>query len=258
MELFHTHHRAEFGTRATYRRRPPPCRPPCSPQAWLSCPSSLGDPVTIALPHQPAELDAVIFDYNGVIGLQPTIPMWSRLAELAGWPTDQLGPFQNAFWSAREPYDSGELDDADFWTAVLGHRPAPELLTQLRAVDTSLWTRTDDRVVALLHHARRSALPMVLLSNAPHPVSDALDASDWRTLMTDALYSARLGMNKPHPDTYRNALAATGASDPTRVLFIDDRADNCRAAATLGLRTLHYTGSPTDIEAHLRITTIAA
>ncbi|MGV9611970.1 HAD family hydrolase [Nocardia xishanensis] len=211
-----------------------------------------------ALSHQPAELDAVIFDYNGVIGLQPTVPMWSGLAELAGWRADQLGLFQQAFWSAREPYDSGESDDADFWTAVLGHRPHPELLTRLCAVDTGMWTSTDDRVVALLHQAQRADIPMVLLSNAPHPVGDALDASDWRTLMTDALYSARLGMNKPHPDTYRNALAATGVRDPGRVLFIDDRADNCQAAARIGLRTLHYTGTPTDIEDHLRLATVAA
>ncbi|MEV0297261.1 HAD family phosphatase [Nocardia sp. NPDC050710] len=211
-----------------------------------------------ALSHQPAELDAVIFDYNGVIGLQPTIPMWSSLAELAGWHADELGLFQTAFWSAREPYDSGEFDDADFWTAVLGHRPNPELLTRLCAVDTAMWTWTDDRVVALLHQARQAGLPMVLLSNTPRPVADALDTSDWRTVMTDALYSARLGMNKPHPDTYRNALAATGVRDPGRVLFVDDRADNCQAAARLGLRTLHYTGSPADIEEHLRLAIVAA
>ncbi|MFF0456164.1 HAD family hydrolase [Nocardia africana] len=204
-----------------------------------------------ALSHPSTDLDAVIFDYNGVIGLQPTTPMWSRLAELAGWHIDDLTHFQTAFWSVREPYDSGEFDDTDFWTAVLGRRPEPALLTRLRAVDTAMWTRTDHRVVALLHQARRADLPMVLLSNAPHPVGDALDASAWRGLMTDALYSARLGMNKPHPDAYRNALAATGVHDPGRVLFIDDRPDNCEAAAQLGLRTLHYTGSPADIEKHL-------
>ncbi|WP_328388543.1 HAD family hydrolase [Nocardia sp. NBC_00416] len=204
------------------------------------------------LPQQPPQPAAIIFDYNGVIGLQPTVAAWSGLAEVAGWQADRLELFQDTFWSAREPYDSGELDDADFWTAVLGDRPDPESLARLRAVDTAMWTRTDDRVVALLQRFRRSGLPMVLLSNAPHPVSDALDDSDWRTLMADALYSARLGLNKPHPDTYRNALAATGVSDPGRVLFVDDRADNCRAAAQLGLRALHYTGSPAEIEAHLR------
>ncbi len=211
-----------------------------------------------ALPSQPAAIDAVIFDYNGVIGLQPTASMWGELAELAGWRADRLVHFQTAFWSAREPYDSGDSDDTDFWTAVLGRRPGPELLIRLRTVDTALWTRTDHRVVALLHQVRQADLPMVLLSNAPHSVGDALDDSDWRPLMTDALYSARLGMNKPHPDTYRNALAATGVRDPVRVLFIDDRADNCHAAAELGLRTLHYTGIPADVERHLALRTATA
>ncbi|MBF6081338.1 HAD family phosphatase [Nocardia cyriacigeorgica] len=208
--------------------------------------------MTMESSYQTAELDAVIFDYNGVIGLQPTPAMWAELADLADWPADRLGSFQTTFWSAREPYDSGTSDDADFWTAVLGHRPAPALLARLRAVDTAMWTHTDDAVVELLHHIQRADLPIVLLSNAPHPVSEALDAAPWRTLMVDALYSCRLGMNKPHPDTYRKALAATGAADPARVLFIDDRADNCEAAAGVGLRTLHYTGTPAQIEDRVR------
>ncbi|MBF6451891.1 HAD family hydrolase [Nocardia cyriacigeorgica] len=207
--------------------------------------------MTIEPLHQTAELDAVIFDYNGVIGLQPTPAMWGELAELAD-RADDLARFQSAFWDAREPYDSGTLDDADFWTAVLGHRPDPVRLARLRAVDAAMWTHTDNRVVELLHRIERAGLPMVLLSNAPHPVSEALDAADWRTAMADALYSCRLGMNKPHPDTYRKALAATGAADPGAVLFIDDRADNCAAAAQVGLRTLHYTGSPTQLEDRIR------
>ncbi|WP_280229670.1 HAD-IA family hydrolase [Nocardia cyriacigeorgica] len=201
---------------------------------------------------QQTALDAVIFDYNGVIGRQPTPDMWGELAELAGWPADRHTGFQSAFWSAREPYDSGSFDDAGFWSAVLGHRPAPAQLVRLRAVDAAMWTHTDNRVVELLYRIRRTGLPIVLLSNAPHPVSEALDAAAWRALMDDALYSCRLGMNKPHPDTYRKALAATGAGDPAAVLFIDDRADNCAAAAQVGLRTLHYTGSPMEIRDRIR------
>ncbi|MBF6411629.1 HAD family hydrolase [Nocardia cyriacigeorgica] len=203
-------------------------------------------------PVRQTALDAVIFDYNGVIGRQPTPAMWSELAELAGWSAGCHTGFQSAFWSAREPYDSGSFDDADFWSAVLGHRPDPAQLARLRAVDAAMWIHTDTQVVALLHDIQRAGLPMVLLSNAPHPVSEALDASAWRSLMDDALYSCRLGMNKPHPDTYRKALAATGAADPGRVLFIDDRADNCAAAAQVGLRTLHYTGSSMEIHDRIR------
>ncbi|NUS85672.1 MAG: HAD-IA family hydrolase, partial [Streptomyces sp.] len=81
---------------------------------------------------------------------------------------------------------------------------------------------------------------------------NVLDATDWRReLMDDALYSARLGLCKPDPGAYEHALAATGADDPARVLFVDDREDNCRAAAELGLRTLRYTGQPAELATQL-------
>lgn len=135
---------------------------------------------------------------------------------------------------------------------MLGHHPGPRWLRTLRDADTAMWTRTDPRVLDILYRARAAGLPMVLLSNAPAHLSDVLDDTDWRReLMTDALYSARLGLCKPDPAAYEHALAATGVTDPGRVLFVDDREDNCRAAAELGLRTLHYTGQPTHLERQL-------
>ncbi|WP_374210956.1 HAD-IA family hydrolase [Streptomyces sp. MCA2] len=68
-------------------------------------------------------------------------------------------------------------------------------------------------------------------------------------VMAHALYSARLEVCKPAPATYQHALHTLGAVHPERVLFVDDRADNCSAARRLGLRTLHYTGRPADLEA---------
>jgi putative hydrolase of the HAD superfamily len=106
-----------------------------------------------------------------------------------------------------------------------------------------MWTETDESVLAVLRRAHATGLPMVLLSNAPAHLSTVLDTHEWRLMMTQALYSARLQVCKPDPAAYRHALQATGVSDPRRVLFVDDRADNCQAAAHLGLRTLHYTGS---------------
>ncbi|MFG2703169.1 HAD family hydrolase [Streptomyces sp. NPDC048386] len=201
-------------------------------------------------------LDAVILDYNGVIGRQPGAAQWRYLARLANWPGDDIASFQNAFWSTREAYDAGQLSDLAYWARVLGYHPGPRMLRELRAADTAMWTHTDDRVLAVLHNAHRRGLPMVLLSNAPHPLSDVLDTHHWcRQLMTQALYSARLEVCKPDPAAYQLALQATGTADPQRVLFIDDRADNCRAAARLGLRTLHYTGQPADLEAALLTTT---
>jgi putative hydrolase of the HAD superfamily len=116
-----------------------------------------------------------------------------------------------------------------------------------------MWTTTDDEVVEILHHIQHTGLPMVLLSNAPRHLSDVLDRQSWRRLMTQALYSARLQVCKPDPAAYQQALQATGAADPRRVLFVDDRAENCHAARRLDLRTLHYTGHPTDLAAAVQL-----
>ncbi|NEB01940.1 HAD family phosphatase [Streptomyces sp. SID13726] len=203
-------------------------------------------------PVSPTGVDAVILDYNGVIGFQPALGQWQHLARLAGWPDTALASLQRAFWNAREPYDAGQLSDLAYWAKVLGSHPGPRLLRELRTADTAMWTRTDPHVLDLLYRARTSGLPMVLLSNAPAHLSNVLDATDWRRhLMDDALYSARLGLCKPDPAAYEHALAATGIFDPGRVVFVDDREDNCRAAAALGLRTHHYTGQLTDLERQL-------
>ncbi|WP_019070602.1 HAD-IA family hydrolase [Streptomyces hokutonensis] len=197
-------------------------------------------------------LDAAILDYNGVLGLQPTADQWRHLARTANWPEQDLNGFRNAVWNARPAYDAGQLSDMAYWAKVLGAHPGPRLLRQLRDADTEMWTTTDDRVLAVLERAHHSGLPLFLLSNAPAHLSDVLDATDWcRRLMTRAFYSARLQTVKPDPAAYRQALAATGARDPRRVLFVDDRADNCQAAEGLGLRTLHYTGRIADLEAAL-------
>lgn len=70
----------------------------------------------------PASLEALILDYNGVIGRQPTAPMWAELAELAGWPTNMHLNFQQAFWADREAYDAGIDSDRAFWTRLVRGR----------------------------------------------------------------------------------------------------------------------------------------
>ncbi|MGW4345293.1 HAD-IA family hydrolase [Streptomyces sp. NPDC004690] len=205
---------------------------------------------------RPTGPDAVILDYNGVIGLQPTPAQWRHLARTASWPEDDLAGFQRAFWNARGPYDAGQLSDMAYWARVLGAHPGPRLLRELLAADTDMWTATDESVLSVLRRAHATGLPMVLLSNAPAHLSDVLDTHDWRRMMTQALYSARLQACKPDPAAYEHALRATGVRDPRRVLFVDDRADNCRAAARLGLCTLHYAGraAAAEIEAALAAT----
>lgn len=192
-------------------------------------------------------VDVLIFDYNGVIGLQPEPDMWTQLADLAGWSADQVQDFTKAFWSHRAAYDAGETTDHEFWSGLLRNgRAAPPgsiLLDTLRCTDTAMWTWTDPAMLDLLQTTQAAGIPAILLSNAPHPLADELDRASWcATLISKTVYSARLGVNKPAPRAYEAALAAAGWPSPDRALFVDNLLDNCRAAARLGIQTHHYTG----------------
>jgi putative hydrolase of the HAD superfamily len=59
----------------------------------------------------------------------------------------------------------------------------------------------------------------------------------------DAFFSScYLGLRKPDPKIYRIALDVL-QRDPERVAFIDDRAENVAAAATLGIHAIRYEGT---------------
>ncbi|MFF3256059.1 HAD-IA family hydrolase [Actinacidiphila glaucinigra] len=126
-----------------------------------------------------------------------------------------------------------------------------DLLPDLIATDVAMWTTIDPAVVHLLRAAHCASTRMVLLSNALHVVADAIDVAEWScSLMSRIVYSARIGINKPHAKAYEAALAAAGWPDPARTLF-DDRSENCAAAAQLGMQTLHYTGNLAELAHHL-------
>ncbi|MFJ9580646.1 HAD family hydrolase [Streptomyces sp. NPDC101191] len=207
-----------------------------------------------ATPDQ--RLEALILDYNGVIGLQPTQRMWVRLAALAGWPAEQTADFETEFWARRAPYDAGEISTHAFWNGLLNDQlaapPGSALLNELRSTDAEMWTHTDEAVVGVLQAAHATGLPMIILSNAPHPLADALDRAPWcSTLISKTVYSARLGVNKPDPRAYEAALVAAGSPHPANTLFVDDRHENCAAAAQLGLTTLHFNGDSQTLASHI-------
>ena len=50
--------------------------------------------------------------------------------------------------------------------------------------------------------------------------------------------SYEMGIMKPHPDIYQRVLEEAGIR-AEETLFLDDNADNIRAASALGIQTIH-------------------
>lgn len=184
----------------------------------------------------------ILFDYNGVIGHQPTPPEWAHLRESVGW-THGAEDFERTFWSERVAYDAGHITDAQFWQRVLGRDLPAAQLRRVVAADTAMWLTTNPHMVDLLRQVAAQRVGLAMLSNAPVPVAEAISAASWAAVFGGNLaFSAHLGVNKPDAAAYTGTLRLLGDPDPGSVLFVDDRAENVEAARALGITAVHHTG----------------
>jgi HAD superfamily hydrolase (TIGR01509 family) len=62
---------------------------------------------------------------------------------------------------------------------------------------------------------------------------------DMQSNLFDAVVTADTIRLKPHPDGYRLILEQLGVS-ATEVVFVDDSADNCDAARSIGMRAVQF------------------
>ena len=173
------------------------------------------------------------------------------IADLATLARQSRATFLDRYWQFRPAYDLGQ-PAIGYWSSVLDRdlTGSPRLALPTR-VDVRGWLRRNPLTLrALLAHAHRTGVRLALLSNAPEPLARAIDQHHWSRYFDHRYYSCRLGAAKPAARSFELVLGDLGAQ-PGEVLFIDDRAENTRAARDLGMRTITFT-SASDLDRELR------
>jgi len=195
------------------------------------------------------EIDAVLFDYGGVL----TGPVKHSIA---GWlAADAIEPesFSRTLrtWLSRDAEDgtpvhrleTGELTVADFEALLAaelrttdGNAVAPNGI--LRRLFAGM--QPDPAMFALAEELRATGLKVGLLSNSwgntyPRARIDAL--------LDPVVISGEVGLRKPHAAIYELALDRIGVP-ADRVLFIDDAEPNVLGARKVGLRALLHIDHP--------------
>jgi putative hydrolase of the HAD superfamily len=191
----------------------------------------------------------LLVDYGEVLSAPLAQDAIADLAALAGQPR---AIFLDRYWRLRPPYDLGQ-PAVEYWSAVLDRdlSRAPRLADRLTRVDVRGWLwRNPLTLRAVLGHARRTGAQLALLSNAPEPLARAIDQHHWSRHFDRRYYSCRLGAAKPAPRAFQLVISDLGQR-PGEVLFIDDRAENTRAARELGLHAITFT-SAGDLDRELR------
>ena len=183
----------------------------------------------------------VLFDLFGVIARQQRPGALAQMAACCDVPEDA---FTKAYWDLRQPYDAGRQSAPEYWTEVLRllSRPAdPGTIEKLRLADIDSWSRVDRRMAAFTQ-SLRSRARVAVLSNIPADHADAfLAAQPWLRNLDYLAFSGKIKAAKPNPAAFHHCISALNAA-PADFLFVDDRAENVRAAQAVGMTGNVFTG----------------
>lgn len=180
----------------------------------------------------------IVFDYCEVIALAPGHDELNRLAQTAGL---SVGTLLDRYWRYRADYDVG-APAHEYWSLVtgrtFGHRDDPDL-TALIEQDIACWTPLDPETTHVLDDLAAADAHLVLLSNLPRELAEAVRRSPVAGYFRRLVFSAEIGVAKPDSAAFETVLALEAASAASTV-FVDDRADNTCAAAELGMDAIQF------------------
>jgi putative hydrolase of the HAD superfamily len=183
----------------------------------------------------------VIYDFHRTLALPPGGTLWRRalleaLGDHAdGADGDELGRVLNASFPWESPEQRREhatqAGAHDYFTGLLATAAVagglPEAVAREAAIAAYAtivapashvpYPETDD----VLHAVDARGIRQLVLSNHVWELPEICRAHGWLPPLTEVLTSARLGVEKPHPESYEAAIAAAGCA-PGEILFVGD------------------------------------
>ncbi len=121
-----------------------------------------------------------------------------------------------------------------------GLDPEPALLQRLlvmerefSATGVELWEDS----LPVLRELRGRGVRSALISNCSHSTRPIVDRLKIAEEFDEILLSFEVGLHKPDPEIYREALRRLGDVAPGRTVFVDDQPAYCDGAAALGIET---------------------
>ena len=183
-------------------------------------------------------IDLLVLDAHGVVLNNPLRAFLRRLAEDTGQsPSVVLERWDREL---RLPAWTGALDEDELWSLLTG---APAGQGTTRRWRAALEARYGFGPAAASLERWCQEVPVALLSNHRSEwLRPRLERFGLAERFQHVWISDRLGAAKPSSQAYRPILEAGYA--PERVLFVDDKERNVRAAREQGLLALQLTPGP--------------
>jgi putative hydrolase of the HAD superfamily len=140
-----------------------------------------------------------------------------------------------------------EVEIAAIYDAALraiGLELEPELIERVMELEQEGWLNSvhvGPDVVRTLENLQRQGLRLGLVSNAaylPRLMKAQVAALGLASYFTGVTFSSEIGVRKPHPAIYQDALAKVGV-EPSKALFVGDRVrEDVQGPRSLGMRAV--------------------
>jgi epoxide hydrolase-like predicted phosphatase len=188
----------------------------------------------------PGEVQAVIFDYGGVLMRTANPAPRRELEQRFGLPPG--GAARLVFGSPRwDEAQLGRIDSAQFWADV-GRRLALDA-GELAEFRRAFWAgdRLDEELVALIRHLRDAGYRTALLSNNPAGLRQRVQQLGIADAFDVVVISGCEGVMKPDPTIFERTLARVGVP-AEQAVFVDDSQVHVAAARQVGLHATRFRG----------------
>lgn len=190
------------------------------------------------------DIEAVLFDFGGVITALSPFELLGDLGAEAGVPAEKvlevlLGPYDQDTDHPFHQMERGEIS-AVVWFAHAAESMA-EIGIQLDPAHMAQVFRSlgvHDIVVERVRSLRADGYKTGIITN------NVKEGASWRDMLdVDALFdvvvdSSAVGLRKPNPAIYRYALEELGGVAPERAVFLDDAPGNVEGARAVGMHAI--------------------
>lgn len=191
-----------------------------------------------------SRIDAVLFDFGGVFTGSPFTAVYDFATTLGGDPVAVLqqvfGDYGQDGDHAWHRLERGEISleaarDTILQASQASLGLAVDLYELLGAMANAPLGGVREPMLAYAHALKQDGVPTAMITNNVREFRDA-----WRSMLpVDELFdvvidSSEVGLRKPDPAIYRQALDALGMA-AERTVFLDDLEANVQAARDVGM-----------------------
>lgn len=181
-------------------------------------------------------INAVIFDWGGVLIEDPTKKLISIFAEILKINKKELIPLYSKY---KDAFQRGKLSEDEYWKNICNYFNINEpSIGSLWRYALRFSYKENKDVFSLASSLKKNRYKIGILSNTEPPSIEFFLEQNYKIFDT-IIFSCKEGYRKPEREIYEIAISNLNLS-PEESVFIDDKKENLDGAQKIGIKTILF------------------